>query len=268
MAEQGSLSHAEHAELVAIAEIAARKAGEIALSVFASSAGAVHKGEVDLVTEADLRCEKAIREHLIDATDFGVLGEEGGVSGCADGAIWVVDPIDGTTNFAHRVPHFAISIGLWHEGARCGVIYDPCRGELFASSATGLRVNGAAVPALAPSPMNSALLASGFPYDRRTTDDDNTDLWRAMMKRCQGVRRNGAAALDMAWTAAGRFDGFWEPRLEPWDVVAGIALVEVAGATATSYEGAPWTLQTKSIVAAHPALHRELIELIARVRSS
>lgn len=227
-----------------------------------------HKGEIDLVTETDRAVEALIRERLAPA-GIPVLGEEAGGDVAPDDWQWIVDPIDGTTNFAHRVPHFAVSIGLW-DGIRprAGVIVDVMRDERFvADGTTGVGPRGPLGPLPDP-PLDSALLASGFAYDRRTNDDDNTLQWRAFLKNCRGLRRNGAASLDLAWVAAGRLDGYWEARLKPWDVCAGIALVEVAGGRVTDYDGAPWRFGAEGIVAAPPGLHAAMLDLLARTRAT
>lgn len=265
----------ERTELARIAVDAAKAAGPICRDAFARPPEEVtKKGAVDLVTETDLAVEAYLRERLIAETGFGLLGEEGGKSEGEGGApVWIVDPIDGTTNFAHRVPHFAVSIGLWRcdesgqpTQAVLGAMLSPIVDELFWCDGEQAWLNDAVLPRLEPTPLDVALLASGFPYDRRTNDDDNTALWRAFLKRCQGCRRFGAAALDLAWVAAGRLDGFWEARLKPWDVAAGVALVQCVGGVTTDYSGAAYTLDAPGIVAAHPDLARSMVEVIAATR--
>lgn len=209
------------------AERAALDAADTLRGHFGRARGAVDlKGAVDLVTDADRASEGLLRARLESETGLGVLGEEDGMSGRGDGAIWVVDPLDGTTNFAHRVPHFAVSVGLW-SGTRAlgGVIVDPMRREVFRADLDGLRWNDAPLaPPRDDPPADAALVATGFPYDRRTAVDNNIRAYEAVMRVTRDVRRMGAAALDLAWVAIGRYDAFWEPRLKPWDVVAGIAL--------------------------------------------
>ncbi len=266
------------AELTALAKLtcqAAREGGALAAEAFKTPPESIqNKGVVDLVTETDLAVEALLRERLIRETGFALLGEEGGRSGPAQGPIWIVDPIDGTTNFAHRLPHFAVSIGLWASDADgtptaplLGAVYSPMVDELFWTDGRAAFLNDARLPTLQPVPLGVAILASGFPYDRQTNDDDNTDLWRGFLKRCQGCRRFGAAALDLAWVAAGRVDGFWEPRLKPWDVAAALAILHVVGGRTVDYEGAPYTLGAPGIVAAHPALLQQMLDTIATVRA-
>jgi myo-inositol-1(or 4)-monophosphatase len=255
-------------DLTAAAVDAAEAGARLARSAAQSPRAPVeHKGAIDLVTRTDRAVEALVRDHLA-ATGLPILGEEQGGDATPRDWQWIVDPIDGTTNFAHRVPHFAVSIGLWDgTRARAGVIIDVMRGERFvADGEQGTGPNGPLGPLPDP-PLADALLASGFAYDRQTNDDDNTREWRAFMKRCRGLRRNGAAALDLAWVAAGRLDGFWEARLQPWDVCAGIALVEVAGGRVTDYDGAPWSFDATGLVAAPTALHAEMLDLVTTSRT-
>lgn len=261
----------DYAPLVTLMRDAARQGGEVAAKAFTTPASSIqHKGTVDLVTETDLAVEALLRRRLIDETGFALLGEEDGREGPTTGPMWIVDPIDGTTNFAHRVPHFAISIGLWSDDDRplLGLVYNPVVGEMFWSDGSRAYLNDTPLPALQPTPLGTALLASGFPYDRQTNDDDNTDLWRAFLKRCQGCRRFGAAALDLAWVAAGRVDGFWEARLKPWDVAGGRAILDAVGASTLNYAGAPHALSDAGIIAAHPDLCREMHTVIAALRDT
>jgi len=256
-------------DLVAVAVDAAEAGAALAREAALQPRARVeHKGTIDLVTETDRAVEALIRARL-ETTGVAMLGEETGGTVAPDTWQWIVDPIDGTTNFAHRVPHFAVSIGLW-DGARprAGVIVDVMRAERYVTDGvTGTGPTGPLGPLPDP-PLGEALLASGFAYDRQTNDDDNTREWRAFLKRCRGLRRNGAAALDLAWVAAGRLDGYWEARLKPWDVCAGIALVEVAGGRVTDYDGRPWRFGAEGIVAAPPRLHGEIHDLLAHTRTA
>lgn len=256
-------------ELARIARRAAEDAGAIAARAFARPVSDItHKGSVDLVTETDVAVEDFLRRRLDDETGLGFLGEEGGASGIDQGAAWIVDPIDGTTNFANRIPHFAVSIGLWRFDAGepveplAGIVLSPMVGEAFWADSTRGYLGDAVLPALRPSPLADAVLASGFPYDRQTNPDNNVDLWEGFMRRCRGVRRFGAAALDVAWLAAGRVDGFWEARLKPWDVAAGLAILARVGGETADFLGAPHRLDSPSLVAAHPSLLGEMLEVI------
>ncbi|MFT4704065.1 MAG: myo-inositol-1(or 4)-monophosphatase [Bradymonadia bacterium] len=253
------MNHIEQSEMLAHAVRAATCAADAIREAFSRPRDTTrHKGGVDLVTATDELAERIVRREL-EGT-FPVLGEEGGGPTIGDDVIWVVDPIDGTTNFVHSTPHVAVSIGL--HGAPVGVVFDVMRNECFATANGEAFLNDARLSPLAPPPLNSALLASGFPYDRRETDDDNTEQWRAFMKRCQGVRRNGAAALDLAWVAAGRLDGYWEPRLKPWDLAAGVHLVRATGGVVTTYDGGVHRLDSPTLVCAAPPLHAEMLEVL------
>jgi myo-inositol-1(or 4)-monophosphatase len=192
--------------------------------------GVRHKGRVDLVTEVDLACERAIREVLAHHTpDLPVLGEEGG--GGHAPTRWVVDPIDGTTNFVHGLPHYAVSIGLEVDGvATVGVVLDVGRDELYrATRGRGATCNGAPLRTSDVRDLGEALLGTGFPYDRAERPDFYLAFVREALLRTQGIRRAGAAALDLCWVARGALDGFWEFGLKPWDRCAGSVLVEEAG---------------------------------------
>ncbi len=267
-----TLDATETRELAALARRAAETAGEVARRGFGHPRTAVdHKGAVDLVTDTDRAIETQLRQELGGGTGFAFLGEEAGWSDRRPGPTWIVDPLDGTTNFVHRVPYFAISIGLWtidESGERplAGVVFNPVTRECFWSDGERAWLGDSPLPALAPVDIDGALLATGFPYDRRTNPDDNVGLWRAFMKRGQGIRRMGAAALDVAFLAAGRLDGFWEPRLQPWDLAAGLALARCVGARVTCYDGGDHRLESPDVVAAHPALHAQMLAVIARTR--
>lgn len=266
--EHPRLGPAEIDELAELARALAVEAGALALDGFRRPRSDVrHKGAVDLVTETDLAVEALIRERLERETGFAFYGEEGGRTGPEGGPAWIVDPIDGTTNFANRIPYFAVSIGLWQPaGSRlepaCGVVFAPAVDECFWCDATTARLGDTPLPPLTPKPLGECVLASGFPYDRQTNPDNNIDLWQGFMRRCRGVRRFGAAALDIAWLAAGRVDGFWEARLKPWDVAAGLALLDRVGGRATDFLGAPHHLESASLVAAHPALIGPMLQVI------
>ena len=260
----------ERRELVEIAVEAVQEGGRLIREAFARPRGGeVQKGAIDLVTETDGAVEALLRQRLVARTGFAFLGEEEGASGAVQegGYVWIVDPIDGTTNFAHRVPYLATSVGLWGpEGAIVGVIYNPVFDELFVSDGRTARLGDAALPQLAYQPLERSLLVTGFPYDRQTNPDNNVMECHALLMRTRGVRRLGAAALDMAWLAAGRFDGFWEPTLQPWDVVAGLALLSAVGGVATNYSGDPWTLEHRTLIAGHPQRVAELRSILAELR--
>ena len=229
---------------------------------------------VDLVTETDLAAEKLIRERLAEETPgFGVLGEEGGVTdGSGDEGErgrWIVDPLDGTTNFAHGHPFYCVSIALELEGRlELGVIHAPTLGlTWWARRGGGCYRNGAGAAVSKISKLTESLCASGFPYDRRTAEDNNSREWAAVIRAAQGVRRCGSAALDLALIADGTYDGFWEKRLNPWDMAAGVVLVEEAGGRVTSLDGAPVPPWPETIVATNGLVHDELRGVLLGVSS-
>jgi myo-inositol-1(or 4)-monophosphatase len=182
--------------------------------------------------------------------------------------LWVIDPLDGTTNFASGLPIWSVSIGVLHRGARlAGVVHDPGRGECFtALRGEGTRLNGRPVTVSGVSDLGSALLVTGFPYDIRTSRVDNLDHFERMMKRSRAVRRLGSAAIDLAYVACGRFDGFWELKLHPWDVAAGALLVEEAGGIVADFEGCPFDIFGAEIVAGPAALTEAMIPILSSGR--
>ena len=220
------------------AESIALEAGVLAKKGFESEKSlSLKSSTIDLVTEYDQACENLIRQRLNAAfPDHRIVGEEQGADEGDSRCVWYVDPIDGTTNFAHGVPHFCVSIGMFFDNnPTVGVVFNPMSGELF-SGAKGLGAtvrsrDGVVSPLKVTdtAEVGQALLATGFPYDRATSDLDNLAELGRVLKRCRGIRRMGAAALEMAFVAAGRLDGYWEFKLGIYDVAAGVVLVEEAG---------------------------------------
>lgn len=228
-------------------------------------ATARQKGAVDWVTDADLGAERAIREVLGRHTpDVPVLGEEGG--GATGGTRWVVDPLDGTTNFVHGFPFYSVSIGLEVDGEpTVGVVHDVVRRRTFrATRGRGATVDGAPLRTSDVRTLEGALCATGFAYDRRTRVDFYLKFVREMLLRTQGIRRGGSAALDLATTAAGNVDLYWEFSLSPWDVVAGIVLVREAGGRVSPIPGYP-LITPANPIASNPWLHDEVVALIGRL---
>jgi myo-inositol-1(or 4)-monophosphatase len=224
------------------------------------------KGPADFVTEADLRAEKIVRSELSRARpDFGFLLEEAGEVPGKDGdQRWIVDPLDGTTNFLHGIPHFAISIAHESRGEIvAGVIYDPLRDETFwAARGIGAYVNNRRIRVSARGELATAVLATGIPFADRPGKAAFCAALQPVMERTAGVRRFGAASLDLAFVAAGRVDGFWEVGLSPWDIAAGIVLVREAGGFVTGIDGTKEPLYGDTILAANATLHRPLSELL------
>ena len=250
---------------------AARAAGLLLRDALAGERRVSFKGTpTNLVTEMDARAEQLVSERLRAAfPDDALLGEEGG--GCAgtSGRRWIVDPLDGTTNYAHGMPVFGVSIAL-ETGGRpiLGVIYDPNRDELFvAERGRGAWLGERRLSVSSTPTLDESLLSTGFPYDIRETPDNNLREFAAFCLRAQGVRRMGSAVLYLAYVAAGRTDGYWELRLGPWDVAAGALLVEEAGGRVTDLIGGALDLDAPAIVASNGRIHDEMLSVIAGVRS-
>ncbi len=223
----------------------------------------------DLVTAADKASEKAVLEVLQrHLSDHDILAEESGNIGNADSRyLWAIDPLDGTTNFAHQFPFSAVSIGLLIDGEPAvGAIYDPYRRELF-RGATGLGAtcDRRPIQVSKTSQLRKSLLVTGFAYDRRETDDNNYAEFCHFTHLTQGVRRTGSASLDLAYVACGRFDGYWERGLSPWDIAAGIVLVREAGGTVTAYDGSPLDVNSGRILATNGPLHEHISQELMRV---
>lgn len=225
---------------------------------------------VDLVTEADRASEAFILQRL--QTTFPqhqVVGEEGSNYQPVDanGYRWYIDPLDGTTNFAHGLPHFSISMALTNADGWpiVGIVYDPMRDECFAATkGGGATLNGQSVHVSSTERLAGSVVASGFPYDKWTDPENNAAQWGHFVVRSQGVRRMGSAALDLAYVGAGRFDGYWEQKLQRWDVLAGILVVLEAGGTVTDYAGDPSgiTVARPRLVASNGLIHAEMLDVL------
>jgi len=240
---------------------AARTAGGIIMDRYLLSHSVRKKGAVDLVTETDLASEEAIRKIFSQKTPgVAVLGEEHGGS-LESREAWIVDPLDGTTNYAHRYPMFCVSIAFFQDGrTKLGVVFDPFRNELFqGEEGRGAALNGEALKVSETGELLDSLLATGFPYDRAANPRNNLDAFAKLTLATQGVRRSGSAALDLAYVAAGRLDGFWELGLKPWDTAAGALLVKEAGGAATDLLGEKYVPSMTDIAAANSALHSKLL---------
>ena len=223
----------------------------------------------DLVTIADKASEQVILEvfgrHF---PQHSILAEESGKLGNQDNEfLWAIDPLDGTTNYAHQYPCFAVSIGLMIQGVpKVGVIYDPFRDELFrAAAGLGATRNRRPIQVSQTAELGKSPLVSGFAYDRRETPDNNYAEFCHLTHLTQGVRRDGAAALDLAYVACGRVDGYWERGIAPWDVVAGIILVQEAGGNVTAYDGTPMKIESGRILATNGYLHDSLSQELMKV---
>jgi myo-inositol-1(or 4)-monophosphatase len=256
----------ERRELLEIAKIAAQMAGTVIKNSRRKTI--THKGIVDLVTETDLASEEAICQFLLDKTPhIPILAEESG--GAKGTRRWIIDPLDGTTNFAHGFPHYAVSIGLeWDGICTVGVIYAPCSDELFSGAeGLGATCNGVPIHTSTINVLNNALLGTGFPYDRREDPNRYTKYVTELLQHAQGIRRAGSAAMDLAYIAAGRLDGFWEFGLKPWDMAAGKLLISEAGGIISDREGETHTWDSKMIVAGNPYIHSKLLEKLRSITS-
>ncbi len=274
------MSDVEPAALAAFAAELARDAGrEIRARVPATRHIETKASAVDLVTDTDRRVDALISKRIAAAFPHHArLTEESGATATPDASVcWVVDPLDGTVNFAHGVPHFAVSIaavcgfrpgdplaGRPGTDLLAGVVYDPMRDELFEATVDGpTRCNGEEITTSnCPSP-NEALVATGFPYDRRERADEYLEDWRRLLPRCRDLRRAGAAALDLAYVAAGRFDAYFERGLHPWDIAAGVLLVRRAGGVATDLGGRDLFLDAREVLTAPRSLHSSIRALLS-----
>ena len=247
----------------------AREAGARLREFFAEGVATEYKGDVDLVTVADRTVEKLIRTRLAEVfPEHGIYGEEGTRDGMDREFRWYVDPLDGTTNFAHGFPQFCVSLGLEQRGAGlngdedgtlvAAVIYDPLRDELFeAELGAGATLNGLKIRVSKIRELAEALVATGFP-SRKRHQNPNIHFYREFTLRSHGVRRAGSAALDLAYVAAGRLDAFWEFNLNPWDTAAGILLITEAGGRVSDFAGGAFRLNSEQTLASNGLIHDEL----------
>jgi myo-inositol-1(or 4)-monophosphatase len=244
----------------AMTEIA-REAGALLMSYFHQHVKIEYKGEADLVTIADRASEKLIRERIRSLWPaHDILGEEEGLIDTGSDYRWYVDPLDGTTNFAHGFPVFCVSLGLEHKGRRiAGVVYDPTRQEMFAAEqGGGAYLNREPIRVSPTAKLAEALVATGFPSHKRHKNP-NIYFYHQITLRTHGVRRAGSAALDLCYVAAGRLDGFWEFNLNPWDTAAGVLLVEEAGGRVTDFQGEAFQIASRETLASNGRLHEALL---------
>jgi myo-inositol-1(or 4)-monophosphatase len=252
----------------------AREAGALLMHYFQKHIKIEYKGDADLVTAADRASEALIRERIQQQfPGHDVLGEEQGLNDQGSDYRWYVDPLDGTTNFAHGYPVFCVSIALEYRESQkqaeriAGVVYDPTRDELFsAEQGRGAHLNGAPMQVSQTASLKESLLATGFPSQKRHKNP-NIHFYHQITLRTHGVRRAGSAALDLCNVASGRFDGFWEFSLNPWDTAAGVLIVEEAGGTVSRFDGSPFEIDSRETLASnkllHPALVHEFKEIFA-----
>jgi myo-inositol-1(or 4)-monophosphatase len=258
----------DRTHLAAVAEVAAaaaRAGGAVLRESYGKVHAIRHKGLVDLVTEADVAAEQAIVEYIRSQfPTHRVLAEEGSVGGDDASHRWIVDPLDGTTNFAHGLKAFSVSVGYELDGKlAAGAVYDVSMDELFlATAGGGATANGQPIHVSDTSELIQALLATGLPYDRSLMPIALAQFG-AVSAKAQAIRRVGSAALDCAWTAAGRFDGYWENVVSAWDVAAGALIAAEAGATVTMLNGSPFDVDGGNLLIATPGIHTQLMAAIA-----
>jgi myo-inositol-1(or 4)-monophosphatase len=249
----------------------AREAGALLMEYFHQGLKIEYKGDADLVTAADRASEKLIRERISQQfPSHDVLGEEQGLSDLGGDYRWYVDPLDGTTNFAHGYPVFCVSMAIEHRASSrrvAGVVYDPTRDELFAAEVgKGAQLDGKTIHASKAATLNECLLATGFPSHKRHKNP-NIHFYHQITLRTHGVRRAGSAALDLCNVASGRFDGFWEFNLNAWDTAAGVLIVEEAGGKVSRFDGSAFRIDSSETLASnglvHEALLREFAEIFA-----
>lgn len=258
-------------EVLAFAQTTAREAGLLLRDRLDDRHAVAFKGEIDIVTEADRLSEalilSAIRRRF---PGHDILSEESGATRCGSPFRWIVDPLDGTTNYAHGYPVFSVSIALEREREVClGVVFNPMLDEMFtAEKGRGAFLNGRLLRVSATTNLSHGLLATGFPYDIRDSEDNNINYFVQMARKARAIRRAGSAALDLAYVAAGRFDGFWELKLSAWDTAAGWLLVREAGGQVTDLFGAPFELQSPHVLATNGLLHGDIMAVLRQAESA
>lgn len=243
----------------------ARDAGRLLRDRVGTRIDIDYKGSINIVTDVDLASEKLIREAI--STYYPrheILAEESGLSESGSEYRWIVDPLDGTTNYAHGYPFFCVSIALECNGeVVLGVVYDPIRDELFsAERGGGAALNNRPIHVSKTADLMQGLLSTGFPYDIKTSKLTNLDHWANFAMNAQALRRDGAAALDLCYVASGRFDGFWELRLSPWDTAAGALIVTEASGRVTNFTGAPFSNYKPEVVASNGLIHDRMLEVL------
>jgi myo-inositol-1(or 4)-monophosphatase len=249
-----------------IALLAAREAGAIQKEMLDKKKEVAFKGEINLVTEVDKGCEARIVEIIRrEFPDHNLLTEETLIPETASPYKWIIDPLDGTTNYAHGYPVFAVSIALEVKGeVLLGVVLDPTRDELFTvQKGEGAYLNGRKLSVSSTASLNRALLATGFPYDLRESRENNVAHFNRFIFAAQAVRRDGSAALNLCYVAAGRFDGFWELKLYPWDVAAGKLMVEEAGGQVSDFTGKGVSIYDRQILASNGRIHEEMVHILS-----
>jgi myo-inositol-1(or 4)-monophosphatase len=252
---------------LAIAIRAARESGKIQLEWLGKEKRVEFKGEINLVTEVDRICERRIVEIIKEAfPEHNILTEETPMPAGSSPYRWIIDPLDGTTNYAHGYLFFCTSVALELERKIVvGAIYDPLLDELFtAQQGQGAFLNGERITVSETGLLTEALICTGFPYDLRESPENNVDHFNNFIMEAQAVRRDGAAALDLCYVAVGRFDGFWELKLYPWDVAAGKLIIEEAGGVVTDFSGGPLDIHGQETLASNGRIHEEMVGVLQK----
>jgi len=244
----------------------ARQAGEILLSGVGKNIQVDHKSEIDLVTEIDRRSEAFLLDSIRERyPDDHIVAEESGIIQGNNGHVWHIDPLDGTVNYAHGIPFYAVSLGYLQDGEiKLGVVFDPVRDECYtAQRGKGATLNGKPLQVSAADELIQSLLVTGFPYDIRKRQDNNLNHYSNLSLQSQGVRRLGSAALDLCYVAAGRMEGFWEVQIQSYDIAAGVLIVEEAGGTVTDVRGGPNFLKPPcSVLATNGRIHQTMLDAL------
>jgi myo-inositol-1(or 4)-monophosphatase len=260
------LTEALNPQFLATAIEAVVRAGDLQIAKFGKGIRVEKKGAIDLVTEVDLEVERMFRALVAERfPDHDVLAEEMGGGKTGARHRWVFDPLDGTTNFAHRVPIFCASLGLEIDGeAVVGAVYDPNRKELFTAEAgIGSWLNGERLKVSATDAVIESMLVTGFPYNVHQKADEFLKTFGEVLKQARAVRRLGSAAIDLCWVAAGRMDGFWEASLKPWDTCAGALILKEAGGKVTGMDGTTWNPDGGHILATNGLIHDEVLRVLS-----
>lgn len=255
----------KYSEYLMVSEEAARKAGRLLRENINKSDEIFYKGAVDLVTPFDTRAQKMILEHISSFfPEHDYLAEEGLSQNKGADMRWIIDPLDGTTNYAHHYPVFTVSIALERKSeVILGLVYDPMREEMFSAlKAKGAFLNGKKISVSDISELDKSLLATGFPYDVRASQENNISHFNNFAIRAQGIRRCGSAAMDLCYVACGRYDGFWELKLKPWDIAAGTLIVQEAGGQVSDFKGGRFSIFGSEILATNGSIHQQMVDIL------
>lgn len=257
-------------ELLEFAEELARGGGGILRKSYGRPQTIHFKGEINLVTDVDRESEGYILGRIRERfPDHGLMSEESPERRSPSPFRWIVDPLDGTTNYAHGYPCFCVSVAVEHEGAVvAGAVYDPMLDESFtAAKGEGAYRNGERIAVSKIAELRKSLLATGFAYDVNTSTDNNFDYFRAFVLTGQAIRRDGSAALDLCYLACGRFDGFWELKLKPWDTAAGLLVLHEAGGVSTRLDGGPYDIHQPDLLASNGLIHAQMVEVLRKAKT-